>query len=54
MNDSDKKLNVLPGLAAVALILAAAGFAAAVVAIGKSNGQSTESGATRAAARCPG
>jgi FtsP/CotA-like multicopper oxidase with cupredoxin domain len=46
MNDSDKKLNVLPGLAAVALILAAAGFAAAVVAIGKSNGQSTESGAT--------
>jgi hypothetical protein len=37
VNDSNHKLNVLPGQAAVALLLAVAALAAAVVAIGKSN-----------------
>lgn len=46
MSDSEKKLNVLPVLAAIALLLAAAALAVAVVAIGKSDDDSTASAAS--------
>ena len=41
MNDSDKKLNVVPGLAAGALLVAIAALVAAVVAIGKSDDETS-------------
>ena len=41
MNDSAKKLNVLPGLAAIALLVAIAALSAAVVAIGRSGEDSS-------------
>ena len=44
MNDSAKKLNVVPGLAAVALLLAIAALVAAIVAIGRSDGETSSAG----------
>lgn len=44
MNDTEKKLNVLPGLAAAALLVGVAALVAAVIAIGKANDSSTPSG----------
>lgn len=44
MNDSEKKLNVLPALAAIALVLAAAALATAIVAIGNGDDDTAASG----------
>lgn len=44
MNDSETKLNVLPGLAALALILAVAAVAVAVVALQRGDGQAGAGG----------
>jgi manganese oxidase len=40
MNDTDKKLNVLPGLTAAAVLLGIAALVAAIVAIGRTNDKS--------------
>lgn len=45
MNDTDKRLNVLPALAAAAALLGVAALVAAIVAIGKTNDNSRQASA---------